>query len=206
MPIEGISWQGNRLVARWDKAKVKDAPQVDEDDDAYLSSQEALDLYRYYGGDYDAVQPTTTVERSEAYGTRGRDTDDAMTRSEEQLRVAKVKQEAGRVRLRKYVVTEQVTTTIPLSREEVRLEREPITTANRDAALSGAPISEAEYEVVLYEERPVVEKMVVPKERVRLVTETVAGEQEVTEELRKERIATEGVGRRRSQSRARPGT
>ncbi|MEU2350820.1 DUF2382 domain-containing protein, partial [Modestobacter sp. NPDC013298] len=30
-------------------------------------------------------------------------------------------------RLRKYVVTEDVTTTVPVSHEEVRIEREPIT-------------------------------------------------------------------------------
>ncbi len=43
--------------------------------------------------------------------------------------------EAGRARLlRKYVVTENVTQTVPVQREEVRLEREPITEANRGAA------------------------------------------------------------------------
>ena len=46
--------------------------------------------------------------------------------------------EAGRARLRKYVVTEQQTVQVPVSREEVRVEREPITDANRGDALSGA--------------------------------------------------------------------
>jgi len=117
-------------------------------------------------------------------------TDDAMTRSEERLHVGTETREAGRVRLRKYVVTENVTQTVPVSHEEVRVEREPITDANRDAALAGEPIGEAEHEVVLRAERPVVEKEAVPVERVRLGTETVTEDAEVNETLRKEQIDT----------------
>ncbi len=113
---------------------------------------------------------------------------DAMTRSEERLRVGTEQVEAGRARLRKYVVTENVTTTVPVSHEEVRVEREPVTDASRDAALSGEPISEEEHEVTLRAERPVVEKEAVPVERVRLATETVTENQEVSETVRKEQI------------------
>ena len=45
-----------------------------------------------------------------------------------------------------------------MQREEVRVEREPITDANVGDATSGPDISEEEHEVVLHEERPVVEK------------------------------------------------
>jgi uncharacterized protein (TIGR02271 family) len=102
------------------------------------------------------------------------------------------RREAGRVRLRKYVVTEQVTQTVPVSHEELRIEREPITDANRDAAMTGGEITEEENEIVLHEERPVVQKEVVPVERVRLDKETVTNEETVTEEVRKERIEEEG--------------
>jgi uncharacterized protein (TIGR02271 family) len=111
-----------------------------------------------------------------------------MTRSEERLRVGTECAEAGRARLRKYVVTEQVTQTVPVSHEEVRLEREPITDANRGDALSGADITEEEHEVTLRAERPVVAKETVPVERVRLGTETVTENTEVSETLRKEQI------------------
>ena len=94
-----------------------------------------------------------------------------MTRSEERLNVGTESVPAGRARLRKYVVTENVSTTVPVSHEEVRLEREPVTDANRDAALSGADITEDEHEVQLNAERPVVTKETVPVERVRLATE-----------------------------------
>jgi len=92
----------------------------------------------------------------------------AMTRSEEELHVDTQRRERGRARLRKYVVTEEVTRTVPIQREEVRIEREPITDANRGDAMRGPEISEDEHEVVLHAEEPIVEKRAVPKERVRL--------------------------------------
>ena len=90
--------------------------------------------------------------------------------------------------MRKYVTTEHVEQAVPVRRERVRVEREPITDANLDAATSGPDISEAEHEVVLREEEPVVEKQVVPRERVRLDKDTVTGEERVAEEVRKEQI------------------
>jgi uncharacterized protein (TIGR02271 family) len=115
-----------------------------------------------------------------------------MTRSEEELRVGKMDQERGRARLRKYVVTEQVQQTVPVRREEVRVEREPITEANIDDATAGPDISEEEHEVVLHEEQPVVEKRTVPKERVRMDKESVTDEAQVSEEVRKEQIEADG--------------
>jgi uncharacterized protein (TIGR02271 family) len=129
----------------------------------------------------------------DGHDTSGPNTDDAMTRSEEELRVGTRQREAGRARLRKYVVTEMVTKTVPVQREEVRVEREPITDANRDAATDGPDISEEEHEVVLHEDEVVVDKQAVPKERVQMGTETVTEDREVSEEVRKEQIETEGA-------------
>jgi uncharacterized protein (TIGR02271 family) len=122
----------------------------------------------------------------------GPETDDAMTRSEEELRVGTTRRETGTARLRKYVVTENVTETVPVQREEVRIEREPITDANADDAMDGPSISEEEHEVVLHAEEPVVEKRAVPKERVRLDKDTVKEEQTVSDEVRQERIDVDG--------------
>jgi len=127
---------------------------------------------------------------AEGYDTSGPTTDDAMTRSEESLRVDTESVETGRARLRKYIVTENVTTSVPVSREEVRIEREPITDATMGSAMSGPDLSEEEHEVVLHAERPVVEKEVKPVERVRLATETVTDEETVSESVRKEQIET----------------
>jgi uncharacterized protein (TIGR02271 family) len=135
-------------------------------------------------------------DRENRHGTTGHDTsgpttDDAMTLSEERVNVGTQTRESGRARLRKYVVTENVQQTVPVSHEEVRIEREPITDANVGAATSGPTISEEEHEVVLHEERPVVEKEAVPVERVRLDTETVTDQTTVNEEVRKEQVDTD---------------
>ncbi len=119
-----------------------------------------------------------------------------MTRSEEELRVDTTQREQGRARLRKYVVTEQVQQTVPVQREELRVEREPITDANVGAATDGPAISEEEHEVVLHEEEVVIEKRAVPKERVRLGKETVIDKQTVSEEVRKEQVEADTGGRR----------
>jgi uncharacterized protein (TIGR02271 family) len=179
------------------------------DPDGHLSEAEEQQLWRHYGLDYEAgstagtagYAATGTAEYAgrdvEDRDTVGRDasgptTDAAMTRSEEELAVGTTQRERGRVRLRKYVTTEQEQVTVPVQREEVRVEREPITDANLDAATSGPEISEADHEVVLREEEPVVEKRTVPKERVRLDTDTVTEERQVSEEVRKEQIEVEG--------------
>jgi uncharacterized protein (TIGR02271 family) len=73
-------------------------------------------------------------------------------------------------------------------REEVRLEREPITDANIDRATDGPAISEEKHEEVLHEEKVVTEKRTVPKERIRLDKDVVTEEQQVSDEVRKERI------------------
>ena len=141
----------------------------------------------------------TTGTGTNEHGTRGHDTsgpttDDAMTLSEERVNVGTQQTEIGRARLRKYVVTENVTQTVPVSHEEVRIEREPITEANRGAAYDGPAISEEEHEVVLHGERPVVEKEAVPVERVRLDTQTVTEQQQVSETVRKEQVDTDVDG------------
>ena len=102
----------------------------------------------------------------------------------------------GKARLRKYIVTENQTVTVPVSREEIRLEREPITDANIGNALDGPTISEEEHEVVLHAERPVVAKEAIPVERVRLDTETVTEQQTVSDQVRKEQVEldTDEVG------------
>lgn len=195
VPIRGASSSGEELRVSITKAQVKDAPRIDADQE--LSEQEEQGLFEHYGVPYTTEGSTTAQggpeggrEQSGQQGGRG---GEAMTRSEEELRVGTERREVGRARLRKYVVTEMVTKTVPVQREEVRIEREPITDADRDQALSGAEITESEHEVVLHEEEPVVEKRTVPKERVRLEKDSVTDEREVSEEVRKEQIESEGV-------------
>ncbi len=207
-PLYGSSDRGDDVVLGVSKDLVKDAPKVE--DDGHLEESEQQALYDYYAGhlgvggqtdastaDYGTSESTgrraDDVTSTAGHDTSGPNTDDAMTRSEERLHVGTEQVETGRARLRKYVVTENVTQTVPVSHEEVRIEREPISDANRGAATSGPEISEEEHEVTLTAERPVVQKETVPVERVRLATETVTDEQTVSEQVRKEQIDTDGV-------------
>src|SRR5215203_4895592 len=207
VPLRDATERDGNLAVPFEKSTVKDAPGVEAN--GQLSQREEAELYRHYGLEYSELRSDTGLpgggtagmtrrdrDVDEAgtvgYDTSGPTTDDAMTRSEEELRVGKTEREAGRARLRKYVVTDEATETVPIKREEVRVEREPITDANIDAATSGPDISEAEHEVTLREEEPVVEKQAVPKERVRLDTDTVTEERQVGEEVRKEQIEVEG--------------
>ncbi|MFC4396508.1 DUF2382 domain-containing protein [Arthrobacter sedimenti] len=204
VPLDTATQDGKDIVVPHTKDEVKDAPRVAPD--GHLEPEEEDRLYTYYersGGaaytgtstDRDTTERETTARGAVGHDTSGPTTDDAMTRSEEQLHVGTEKQATGRARLRKYVVTENVTKTIPVEREEVRIEREPITDATRGAALDGPAISEEEHEIVLHEERPVVEKEAVPVERVRLDKETVTEQHTVNEEVRKENIEVDDDGR-----------
>jgi len=191
IPLTDASFSGDRLTVPYDKDKVKGAPNVSED--GHITPQEEQALYEYYGMTYSSGY----TETSQTTGVVGNDisgpeTDSAMTRSEEQLHVGKTTEETGRARLRKYVVSENVTKTVPVSKERAVVESEPITDANIDEATDGPAISEEEHEVTLTEERPVVEKTVTPVERVRLGKETVTTDETVTDEVRSERVEAEG--------------
>jgi uncharacterized protein (TIGR02271 family) len=214
VPLAQAQPTGDAIQVPHEKAQVTDAPSMEAD--GQLSQDEEAQLYRHYGLDYSEHRSDSGLPAGErdrdgdgiyddvedtAVGrdTSGPTTDDAMTRSEEELRVGTQAREAGRARLRKYVTTEQVTQTVPVQREELRVEREPITDANLDAATSGPAISEEEHEVTLHEEAPVVDKRAVPKERVRLDTETVTDQRQVSEKVRKEQIEVDDQDQLRRQ-------
>ena len=199
VPIGNATTHDGDVQVPFEKAQVKDAPKLEAD--GQLSQQDESALYSHYGMDYSEAgsgsglpegdaATTTTGDTSGTVGddVSGRETDDAMTRSEEELRVGTAQRETGRARLRKHIVTENVTQTVPGQPEEIRVEREPSTDANSDAATSGADLSEEEHEVVLHEEEVVVDKRTVAKERVRLDKDTVTEDQQVSEGVRKEQV------------------
>ncbi|MEU8657348.1 PRC and DUF2382 domain-containing protein [Actinoplanes philippinensis] len=201
VPLQDATVQGDTVTLPYEKAQIKEAPNIDAERDEPLTEDEVDRLYQYYGtswqDSYRAYQTGAAATDASFTGTRAgaghgatdrRGADDAMTRSEERLNVDTETEQVGRARLRKYVVTEQEQVTVPVTREEVRLDREPITAANRDAAYSGQDITESEYDVTLHAERPVVQTETVPVERVRLGKETVTEQQTVGGEVRKEHI------------------
>jgi stress response protein YsnF len=127
----------------------------------------------------------------------------AMTRSEEQLRVGTERVATTRARLVKYVVTEEVQITVPIRREEIRVEQVPVDAEEGSwvgesldvppaSAGVGTPASGGlPDEIVLYTERPVVTVEVVPVERVRLRVDTVEGQETVSGQVQREQIVVD---------------
>ncbi len=214
VPLAQASLSSDELTVPYTKAQVKGAPNAEPDGE--LSQDEEARLYSHYGLNYtestsdsglpaggapaatprvgaDPKDPQDGVyddveETAVGRDTSGPTTDDAMTRSEERLRVGVQKRPSQTVRLQKRVVTENVTQTVPVTKERATITREPITEATRGNAMDGPAISEEEHEIVLTEERAVVSKETVPVERIRVGKDTVREQQTITEEVRKEQI------------------
>ena len=126
VPLAQAFQSDNDVLVPYDKQLVRDAPRVDVDQ--RLSEAEEQQLWLPLRPGLRHHRPLCRLRGGmrPARGTVGRDvsgptTDDAMTRSEEELRVGTAQRERGRVRLRKYVTTEQVQQTAPVRREGARL-------------------------------------------------------------------------------------
>lgn len=117
------------------------------------------------------------------------ETRDELVLSEEQLRVEKERVESGEARIQKVVVTEMKTIEVPVTREELRVVREPISEEDR-VKYEGVSLGDQEASIVLHEERVVVSKVTVPVERVSLRTELVEDTKVVEESVARERLET----------------
>src|SRR4051794_26212545 len=226
VPLATAQLRGEVLHVPFDKEQLKTAPH--HNPSLELTRQDEVDLFHHYGLPYGArtsstgrAQPVGTGPATVGGGTptaadetdvrtsrdmSGPTADDAMTRSEEQLRVRTESEAVGRVRLRKHIVTEYVQVTVPVRREEIRVEREPVDgpatgvvghqtgSASSSAvgagggAVPGNAGGDEEHEVVLHAERPVVRTETVPVEPVRMGKQTVTDHETVGGEVRKERI------------------
>ncbi|MGC5331225.1 PRC and DUF2382 domain-containing protein [Micromonospora sp. DT62] len=177
-PLEKARITDSGLTVDYDKSTVKNAPAVDAGTEQPLDTTQIQQLYGHYRLTPQAP-PAPDRGRKPAAG-------EDMIRSEERMRVGTESQPAGTARLRKYVVTEDVHTTVPVEHDEVHVEREPI--AARDARGMHADIGEAEQEMTLRAERPVVGKETVPVERVHLAKDEIVEEQPIDDRIRRERV------------------
>ena len=153
--------------------------------DFVLKAQEVLRL-----AEGPAAIPTAASTRADATGAdvahqREYAGQQALTRSEEELEVGTKQVPRGKAGVRKRVVTEQQHRTVPVEREELRVQREPIPAGEGDR---DAEMSADERTIELHEEQPVVNKRVVPKERVRIGKEVVRDQKHVSEPVRKEQV------------------
>jgi uncharacterized protein (TIGR02271 family) len=189
VPLNTATAAGEDITVPYDKAAIKGAPHTDSGHE--LTEQEEDELYSYYGLDSTGERTATDTTVATGIGTgtpasatTGHDRGEFLTRSEEQLHVGTERVQTGRARLRKFIVTEHQTVTVPVTHEEVRLVREPLTPGDT----VDATIGEETTDVVLTQERVLVNKETVPVEKVRLDTETITEQQHVTDSVRKEQI------------------
>ncbi|WP_313818481.1 PRC and DUF2382 domain-containing protein [Citricoccus sp.] len=210
VPISKASPSRDGLQVPFDKAFVKDAPNVDAD--GSLTPQEEQRIYEYYSIDSsgtadtgrdtagmgrdtaDAGRDTVGTDQGTAGAVPGADHDagrdtrgdarrdvgtdtESVTARNEQLNVGTEVHETGRVRLRKHAYTDTETVEVPVSREEIVVEREPV---DPNSAEARRGTGDEEVEVTTHEEVPVVnktataEKVTVDKTQVQ-DTERVAG-------------------------------
>jgi uncharacterized protein (TIGR02271 family) len=141
--------------------------------------------------DYASTQ-TTDYTSTAGTGAQQYDTEDAqrVQLREEELRARKQTVQAGEVGLRKEVVTEQQTIDVPVTREEVYVERRPASGEPSDT-----PIGEGEtYRVPVREEQVTVEKQPVVREEVSLGKRAVQDTQQVSDTVRREEAHIEREG------------
>lgn len=196
VPLTDAHRADKGLAVPYTKSQIKDAPNVDPES-GHLSEDQEAQLYRHYGLQYSEGRSDSGLPEGHAgtTGTTGTGTDESLVRREEELNVGKEKVQTGQARLRKYVVTEDESVTVPVRKEKVRLEREPLT--DEDRAAGAGTISEGETDVTLSEERVVVDKETVAKEKVGLHKDVEETEETVSEQVRKEQVDVEGDVNRR---------
>ena len=173
VPAEGASVSGEEVTVPYSKDYVKDAPDIDSD---VIDPETERALYAYYSrgdGAGDADLDETLRE-------------EAITRSEEELRVGKREEELGRLRIHKWVETDDVEVPVEVRREKARVTREPV-----DETVSDQAIGEDSLEVTLREERPAVAKETVAKERIGIEKDVELDRETVKGEVRKERVEVE---------------
>jgi stress response protein YsnF len=187
VPVASASWRDDGVHFPFSREAIKRSPHLDVIDDR-LEPDQKEELLRYYSHQSGASSHHVDVERE-----LGDPTAVELVRSEEEVSVSTTARAGSRVRIVKYVVSENVTTTVEVRREMLRLEHEPFD-ADRPVATDAVEWRDEATlgEVVLYEEEVVVAKRVVPRERVRLVVDTVTEMQRVDEIVRRERISVEG--------------
>jgi Domain of unknown function (DUF2382) len=217
LPLTHAVESNQEIQIPYPKAFIQQAPrlqahqELSPDDEVVLSAYYGLDDHRgavadrrlgadsaVAGAAGVSTAPAAPAARPSRAGPAGRPVPRPaaqgpveVVRSEEELQVG-VRRWRRRLRLRKYVVTEYVTRTIPVRREEVRLEEvtapaEPVGEPADQGAAQAAG-DQALLEVVLHREEPVIQLRVVPAERVRLFKDVVTEQRTVTEEIRKEQV------------------
>ena len=163
--------------------------------------QEAYDILMRNGA-YDANtsmdQNTNVAQTDQTYQTdqtnqTGYDTtgEQKLQLREEQLTASKQPVQAGEVNIHKDVVTEQKTMNVPVSHEEVYIERRPVT----DAVPSDTPIGQDEtISVPVSAEQVNVSKQAVVREELNVGKRVVQENQQVSDTVQREEVRMDREG------------
>jgi hypothetical protein len=114
VPLGGAAEEGDELVLPFDGTRFDDAPDIDPD--VELTEEQERLLHEHYGHEWG----TPERERDQTDETGA-----TMIRSEEEVSVGKQVKPAERVRLKKVIVEDEVTETVPVRKEKIQLETEP---------------------------------------------------------------------------------
>ena len=175
---------------------ISNARLDDDRDDVLLGSMTAREVATLQP--YRRGQPVATAgvmpgdaDARQFYGRRGGSGDvQRMVLSEEQMRVGTRTTQAGEVDVRKHVETEHVSRRVPVSHEEVSVERHAVTGDTPPSSRMG----EGEIRIPLTAEEAVIEKRTVPKEEVVIRKKAVKGEQTIETDLKQERVDVDRKG------------
>jgi uncharacterized protein (TIGR02271 family) len=174
VPAAGVSFGHDAVRVPYEREVVARAPQVDAEE---LDGPTEELLTAYFGVGESVDEHETAV--------LGPDEQPATAPSEQTVVIGKQREEAGRVRLRKRVVTEPVTVEVELQHETAHVVREPLGLPVAD----DVELTETEIEIPLFAERPVLGKYVVAAERIRIETNVARETETVEDEVRVERTA-----------------
>ncbi|MCT1441494.1 PRC and DUF2382 domain-containing protein [Corynebacterium glucuronolyticum] len=233
VPLRGHRLNGDELKLAFDKDLIKDAPEIDFENQLTAADQDKIyEHYRLadvqdvesYVTDRPAAEEHVTEDtnRHAAAGagfagagfagaagakdeTEAKDVIDTDKREvrepvagrtndiileKEHLNVGTERVATGEARLRKYQVEETETVEVPVTREEVRIERTPI---SPEEAKNFVGSDATEATVTLHEDKINVTKESVPVERVSLGTEQVQETRTVSETVKHDEIDTKGI-------------
>ena len=212
VPLAGASLESDGIRVPYTKDQVKDAPDVNLGGGEISEADEQV-LYRHYGLSYSArrsasglpesgrpmptaggVQPRerTTRDRDVTERSRATETGDRIELREEELRAQKRPVEVGEVQVRKEVVEEQRTMDVPVTREEVYVERHPV----EGREVSDRPIGEGDtIRVPVREEEVTVEKQPVVREEIEIGKRQVQDTEQVSGTVRREVADIDREGR-----------
>ena len=135
----------------------------------------------------------THASREDTTGSfrTGQEAERTVQLREEELQARKQPVEKGRVQVGKDVVEEQQTLEVPVTREEVTVERRPVGREPSDTAVGQGG---EDIRVPVHEERVSVDKRPVVTEEISVGKQKVQGTQQVYGTVRREEARIEGTG------------